>query len=133
MLWNGKPVKIVLYAPILCGIGEYAITEPFHHNTWKHAADVFLRTGDGVFDDEITEPVVRELWCPSCWHYDRLSSQFAAGGSAHALSDHIETGAFRLSNVLYIGCFSYDKATLHRLLNIPEKGKARNFPAVRWI
>ena len=66
--------KIVLYAPILCGIGEYAVTEPFHHNTWEHAAEDFQRTGDGVFDDEITEPVVRELWCSSCWHYDKESS-----------------------------------------------------------
>ena len=66
--------KLVLYAPIFCGIGEYEVTEPFHYNTWEHAADDFQRTGDGVFDDEITEPVVRELWCSSCWHYDRDSS-----------------------------------------------------------
>ena len=66
--------KIVLYAPILCGIGEYAVTEPFHHNTWEHAADDFQRTGEGVFDDEITDPAVREMWCSSCWHYDRESS-----------------------------------------------------------
>ena len=66
--------KIVLYAPILCGIGEYEVTEPFHHNTWEHAADDFQKTGEGTFDDEMTEPVVRELWCSSCWHYDRESS-----------------------------------------------------------
>ena len=66
--------RIVLYAPILCGIGEYAVTEPFHHNTWEHAADDFQRTEDGEYDDEITEPVVREMWCSSCWHYDRESS-----------------------------------------------------------
>ena len=66
--------KIVLYAPILCGIGEYAVTEPFHHNTWEHAADDFQRNEEGVFYDEITEPVVREMWCSGCWHYDKESS-----------------------------------------------------------
>ena len=66
--------KIVLYAPILCGIGEYAVTEPFHHNTWEHAADDFQRNENGVFYDEITEPVVREMWCSNCWHYDKESS-----------------------------------------------------------
>ena len=66
--------KVILYAPILCGLGESEVTEPFHHNTWEHAADDFQRTGDGKFDDEITDPVVRELWCSSCWHYDRETS-----------------------------------------------------------
>ena len=63
--------KLVLYAPILCGIGEYEVDEPFHHNTWEHAADDFQRADDGSFDDAITEPVIREMWCSSCWHYDR--------------------------------------------------------------
>lgn len=66
--------KLVLYAPILCGIGEYEVDEPFHHNTWEHAADDFQRADDGSFDDAITEPVIREMWCSSCWHYDRESS-----------------------------------------------------------
>ena len=62
--------KLVLYAPILCGIGEYAVEEPFHHNTWEHAADDFQRADDGSFDASITDPVVIEMWCSSCWHYD---------------------------------------------------------------
>ena len=66
--------RLVLYAPILCGIGEYEVTEPFHHNTREHAADDFQRTADGIFDDEMAEPVVRELWCSACWHYDGESS-----------------------------------------------------------
>ncbi len=66
--------KLVLYAPILCGIGEYEVTDPFHHNTWEHAADDFQRTENGGFDDDITEPAVREWWCSSCWHYDGETS-----------------------------------------------------------
>ena len=66
--------KLVLYAPILCGIGEYEVTEPFHHNTWEHAADDFQRKEDGTFDYTIADPVVIELLCSSSWHYDGESS-----------------------------------------------------------
>ena len=66
--------KLILYAPILCGVGEYEVTEAFHHNTWEHAADDFQRTKDGSFDDEKAERVVRELFCSGCWHYDGESS-----------------------------------------------------------
>ena len=66
--------KVVLYAPILCGIGKDAVTEPFHHNTWEHAADDFQRTEDGSFDETVTDPAIIEYWCSSCWHYDGESS-----------------------------------------------------------
>ena len=62
--------KLVLYAPILCGLGEYEVDEPFHHNTWEHAADDFQRSPEGGFDYSITDPVLIEVWCSSCWHYD---------------------------------------------------------------
>lgn len=66
--------RLVLYAPILCGIGEYEVTEPFHHNTWEHAADDFQRGPDGSFDASVTDPVILELFCSGCWHYDGESS-----------------------------------------------------------
>ena len=66
--------KLVLYAPILTGIGAYEVAEPFHHNTWEHAADDFQRKEDGTFDYEIADPVVIEMLCSSSWHYDRESS-----------------------------------------------------------
>ncbi len=62
--------SLVLYAPILCGLGRYEVEEPFHHNTWSHAADDFQRSDDGSFDYSITDPVLLEMWCSSCWHYD---------------------------------------------------------------
>ena len=62
--------KLVLYAPILSGLGEVEVTEAFHHNTWEHAADDFQRDGNGRFDDSITEPEMIEMFCSSCWHYD---------------------------------------------------------------
>lgn len=63
--------KIVLYAPILSGLGEYKVTDAFHHNDWEHAADDFQKKEDGSFDLEITDPVIIEMFCSSCWHYDR--------------------------------------------------------------
>ena len=66
--------KVILYAPILCGIGEYPVTDPFHHNTWEHAADDFQANDDGSFDDTASDPIVREVFCSTCWHYDGESS-----------------------------------------------------------
>ena len=62
--------SVVLYAPILSGLGAYEVTEPFHHNDWAHAADDFQRASDGSFDLTVTDPVVIELFCSGCWHYD---------------------------------------------------------------
>ena len=66
--------RIVLYAPILSGLGEYEVTEPFHHNTWEHAADDFQRDDEGSFDLSVTDPVIIEAFCSGCWHYDGESS-----------------------------------------------------------
>ena len=62
--------KIVLYAPILSGIGESEVTESFHHNAWEDAAYDFQKKGDGEFDLDIVDPVIIEMFCSSCWHYD---------------------------------------------------------------
>ena len=66
--------KIVLYAPILTGVGEYEVTEPFHHNTWEHAADDFQKKADGSFDYSITDKNVVEIFCSNCWRYDKEHS-----------------------------------------------------------
>ena len=63
--------KLVLYAPILSGLGAGEVTEDFHHNTWENAADDFQLDANGHYDLTITDPVVIELYCSSCWHYDR--------------------------------------------------------------
>ena len=66
--------KIILYAPILSGVGQYDVKDPFHHNTWEHATDDFQKTKDGSFDLNITDPVVIEMLASGSWHYDRESS-----------------------------------------------------------
>ncbi len=63
--------RLVLYAPILSGVGKYDITEPFHHNTWEHAADDFQKNDTGEFDHYVTDPVIIDMFCSSCWKYDR--------------------------------------------------------------
>ena len=62
--------KLVLYAPIFSGLGEYEVSEAFHHNTWEHAADDFQRDESGEYDLDITDPVLINMYCSSCWHYD---------------------------------------------------------------
>jgi len=62
--------RLVLYAPILRGIGAADVDEPFHHNDWDHAASDFQTLPDGSYDPEITDPVLIECFCSSCWHYD---------------------------------------------------------------
>ena len=62
--------RLVLYAPILTGVGVQEIAEAFHHNSWEHAASDFQTCGDGSFDLGAAEQTIIELFCSSCWHYD---------------------------------------------------------------
>ena len=49
------------------GLGQEEITEPFHHNTWEHAAEDFQKTADGALDYEMIDPIVVEMYCSGCW------------------------------------------------------------------
>ena len=62
--------RLVLYAPILRGLGAADVSEPFHHNDWDHAASDFQTLPDGTHDPKITDPVLIECYCSSCWHHD---------------------------------------------------------------
>lgn len=66
--------RLILFAPILTGIGKRDINEPFHQNTWKHSIDDFQRDKKGHIDYTIVEPILAELWASSCWKYDKDSS-----------------------------------------------------------
>lgn len=63
--------KLILYAPILTGIGKCNVSEPFHHNTWEHAIDDFQHDKNGNIDYNIVDKKFVELWALSCRHYDR--------------------------------------------------------------
>ena len=62
--------KLILYAPILSGLGEQEPGEPFSRNAWESAAEDFQRNSDGSFDLNVTDPILIEMFCSSCWHYD---------------------------------------------------------------
>ncbi|MBR5572533.1 MAG: alpha/beta fold hydrolase [Oscillospiraceae bacterium] len=62
--------KLVLLAPILTGVGDVAVREPFHRNTWAHAAEDFQLDAEGGIDLTLVEPVMLDLFCSACWRYD---------------------------------------------------------------
>ena len=66
--------RLILYAPILSGLGVQEPGKAFSHNTWESAAEDFQRDADGSFDLNVTNPIIIELFCSSCWHYDGDSS-----------------------------------------------------------
>ena len=66
--------KLVLYAPIVAGLGEVEVTAPFNHNTWIHAAGDFQVNADKTINYNITEPEVVNAFQSNCWRYDKDSS-----------------------------------------------------------
>ena len=77
--------KLVLYAPILSGLGAQVQKEAFSHNTWESAAEDFQRRSDGTFDENLTDPILIDMFCSSCWRYDGDSSPM--GWSKDAFAD----------------------------------------------
>ena len=66
--------KLVLYAPILSGLGVRQRNNAFSHNTWESAAEDFQRNADGSFNPNVTDPILIDMFCSSCWRYDGDSS-----------------------------------------------------------
>ena len=66
--------KLVLYAPIVAGLAEIEVTNPFNHNTWEHAAGDFQVNADKSINYDITEPDVVNAFQSNCWRYDKDSS-----------------------------------------------------------
>ena len=94
---NSKYInKLILYAPILSGLGEYEINEPFHHNTWEHAADDFQKDINGNFDTSITEKEMIEMFCSSCWHYD---GELSPNGGRKDICVNINTKLINLDKI----------------------------------
>ena len=62
--------RLVLYAPILTGLGAAQVDESFHANTWEHAADDFRKNPDGSINTDILEPKVAAVYFSNCWRYD---------------------------------------------------------------
>ena len=66
--------KLVMYAPIVAGLGDADVDEEFHHNTWGTAVSDFQRNADKSINYSITEPEVVSAYTANCWRYDKDSS-----------------------------------------------------------
>ena len=66
--------RLVLYAPIVAGLGDAQVNESFHHNTWEHAADDFQKTPSGKIDFTIVEKTVADAFLANAWRYDKETS-----------------------------------------------------------
>lgn len=117
--------RLILYAPILRGLGAEDITEPFHHNTWEHAAEDFQKTADGALDYSVVEPEVVELYCSGCWHYDGEYSP--NGGRRDLCADRssvlIDLSRIRTPTLVICGDrdpYVKNDLVLHSMADLPE-------------
>ena len=80
--------RLVLYAPIVSGLGEAEVTEDYHANSWENAASDFQMTADGAYDLSVTEQEVIDTYCSDCWRYD--GDRSPNGGRRDLLTDPSE-------------------------------------------
>ncbi len=66
--------RLVLYAPIVAGLGESQVAAPFHENSWEHAAGDFQLTPAGVIDFNIVEKAAADTFLSNAWRYDKTRS-----------------------------------------------------------
>ncbi len=66
--------RLVLYAPIVAGLGESPTTEAFHENTWVHAAGDFQLTSQGTIDFTVVEKAAADTFLSNAWRYDKTRS-----------------------------------------------------------
>lgn len=66
--------RLILYAPIVSGVGMSDVDTDYHENTWENAAGDFQLDSLGRIDENILDPVVLEYFCSSCWKNDGKGS-----------------------------------------------------------
>ena len=66
--------KLVLYAPILAGLADIEVTDPYIIPNWAHAASDFQVKEDKTIDYDIVEPIVADTFLSNCWRYDGAGS-----------------------------------------------------------
>ncbi|HCL79951.1 MAG TPA: alpha/beta hydrolase [Synergistaceae bacterium] len=97
--------KLVLYAPIVAGLGAFDVTVAYNHNTWEHAAGDFQVKEDKTIDNEITEQPVVDTFQSNCWRYDGESSP--NGGRRDLLVDGakrlIPTASIKAPTLIIVG------------------------------
>jgi pimeloyl-ACP methyl ester carboxylesterase len=65
-----KVRKLILYAPIVTGVGRRDVTDAFKTEAWKGADEDFQRDANGVIDLAITDPGVVDLFNKNTEKYD---------------------------------------------------------------
>ncbi len=66
--------KLVLYAPIVSGVGESNVDTDYHENSWDNAVSDFQLNSDGTINEAIVEPAVVEYFASGCWKNDGAGS-----------------------------------------------------------
>ncbi|MCF0254169.1 MAG: alpha/beta fold hydrolase [Duodenibacillus sp.] len=66
--------RLVLYAPILSGLGREEVAEQHHANTWEHAAGDLRKGPDGLPDAAYVEPGALAAYASACWRVDGRGS-----------------------------------------------------------
>ena len=144
--------KLVLYAPVLSGLGEAAGAaevaddatadeaagttgdiEPFRLTDWAGAAEDFQTREDGSFDLDVTDPVLIEMWCSSCWHYDGDSSPNAWRKDAFVSGDSILIDLEKITVPTLVICGDKDPYLNYDLVNsslelLPEGSELKVIP-----
>ncbi len=97
--------KLVLYAPIVAGLGTAKVEVPYNHNTWLDAAGDFQTREDKTIDNEITEQPVLDTFLSNCWRYDGENSP--NGGRRDLLVDPkvrlIPTASIKAPTLIIVG------------------------------
>ena len=66
--------RLVLYAPLLTGIGDREITESFYKITWESLVEDFQLDHSGNIDVETVDPAFVKIWCSSGRRYNKVCS-----------------------------------------------------------
>ena len=130
--------KLVLLAPILMGVGDIEVTEPFHCNTWAHAAEDFQTDGEGNIDLTLVEPIMLDMFCSACWRYDGDTSP--NGGRRDLMKDPtvslIDVEAISVPTLAIFGDrdpYVNLSATLPMLPRLPEGSAVECIPGAAHV
>jgi pimeloyl-ACP methyl ester carboxylesterase len=97
--------KLVLYAPIVAGLANIKVTEPYKKTSWDHAAGDFQVNDDKSINYDIVEPAVAATFLANCWRYDGAGSP--NGGRRDLLVDPakrlIPTASIKAPTLLIVG------------------------------
>lgn len=66
-----KVNRLVLYSPVLVGLGESVVDNPFFFPSWQVAAEEFQMDPTGAIDPEVHDMAAVNTFIASCWRYEK--------------------------------------------------------------